>query len=220
MKKCFATAVLFAAGLATQLHAQTVNATYTATHLKDVVKAVFTGNIETTDTYTAKSEHPPTIFSYVYCDKKSVTTMTDDNGYSQSSDPTKNIEVISPTEEVIFKDHVANIIRMEWTLGGEPESFKAPLRDWHWKVTREKAEIAGYKCFKATGTYNQFIVTAWFTKDIKVSDGPGQFSGLPGLILKARIGDMYEIVANEVKVTDTPVVLTEPEAKSYMRDLK
>lgn len=70
--------------------------------------------------------------------------------------------------------------------------------NFNWKLTREKAEVSGYKVNKAEGVMMDSIkVTAWYAPEITVKDGPQTLSGLPGLIIKAE----YE--ANNAKVIFT-----------------
>ncbi|MEM9819638.1 MAG: GLPGLI family protein, partial [Bacteroidota bacterium] len=60
-----------------------------------------------------------------------------------------------------------------------------------WKVEGEATEeIAGYKVNKAIATTEHGKeITAWFTADLPVNDGPRHYWGLPGLILKVMAGD-------------------------------
>ena len=53
-----------------------------------------------------------------------------------------------------------------------------------WEITDVTEVQNGYKAQKALTNFGGRIWTAWFTKDINVSDGPYKFSGLPGLIVK------------------------------------
>ena len=53
-----------------------------------------------------------------------------------------------------------------------------------WEITNEVEKQNGYQAQKATANFGGRIWTAWFTKDINISDGPYKFSGLPGLIVK------------------------------------
>ncbi|MFP5438642.1 MAG: GLPGLI family protein [Bacteroidia bacterium] len=213
MKRLFTSTLLLAVAFTTQLSAQTVTATYTSKHLKDKVNVVFTGTINETDSYKQESSQPNTIYSYIYSDGKSLTTMIDDGGFSKSSDPTKNYTVIAPTVEIYFKDAAKNRIHQEWVMEDKPETRVGELKKYNWQITKEKATIAGYKCIKATGTFGEFKIIAWFAKDIKVGDGPTQFGGLPGLIIKASVDDIYEIVASDIKVTNKTVVVNDPEEK-------
>ena len=64
-----------------------------------------------------------------------------------------------------------------------------------WKLQGETKNIGTYTCFKATlerevdsdmddGSKEMQTVTAWYTPQIPVSNGPEKFQGLPGLILE------------------------------------
>lgn len=57
-------------------------------------------------------------------------------------------------------------------------------RPIQWNVTNDVEKQNGYSSQKATASFAGRTWTAWFTKDINVSDGPYKFSGLPGLIVK------------------------------------
>ncbi len=58
-----------------------------------------------------------------------------------------------------------------------------------WKVTSEMKMVGKYQCIKATYMRDTIPVTAWFTPQIPVSLGPGQYRGLPGLILRVDVND-------------------------------
>lgn len=57
-------------------------------------------------------------------------------------------------------------------------------REIEWKILSEKKQILSYSAQKATAVFAGRKWTAWFTKEIAVSDGPYKFDGLPGLILQ------------------------------------
>lgn len=213
MKKCFTLALLMAVAFSVQLSAQTITATYTRKQLKDNIKAVYTGVYEDTLSYKQESTHPPTIYSYIYSNGKSLTTMTDDGGFSKSSDPSRNYTVIAPTVEMYFKDAAKNRFHQEWVIEDKPDTRVGELTNFNWQVTKEKSTIAGYKCVKATGTLGEYKITAWFAEDIKVGDGPTRFSGLPGLIIKVSVDDVYEIEASNIKITNQTVAVNDPEEK-------
>jgi GLPGLI family protein len=56
---------------------------------------------------------------------------------------------------------------------------------------KEVKTILGYKCNKATTKFSQKIYTAWYTKDIPISEGPYRFKGLTGLILEVSDEKKY-----------------------------
>lgn len=53
-----------------------------------------------------------------------------------------------------------------------------------WQLENEKKNILDHTCFKAKLKFHGRNYTAWYAKDIPISDGPYKFSGLPGIILE------------------------------------
>lgn len=64
-------------------------------------------------------------------------------------------------------------------------TFESAFLKWNVDFNEVK-NILGYKCYKATTIFNKRLYTAWYTKDIPISEGPYRFKGLPGLILELR----------------------------------
>ncbi|MCX8525219.1 GLPGLI family protein [Chryseobacterium formosus] len=54
----------------------------------------------------------------------------------------------------------------------------------NWKLSNETKSVAGYQLQKATTNFGGRNWTAWFTKDIALSEGPYKFNGLPGMIFE------------------------------------
>lgn len=62
-------------------------------------------------------------------------------------------------------------------------TFESGYLKWNTDY-KETKTILGYQCNKATTNFNNRIFTAWYTKDIPISEGPYRFKGLTGLILE------------------------------------
>ena len=82
-----------------------------------------------------------------------------------------------------------------------------------WKLQSETKNIGTYSCFKATlerevdsgmddGSKEMQTVTAWYTPQIPVSNGPEEFQGLPGLILEISY-DSQTILCSKVLLNPT-----------------
>lgn len=57
-----------------------------------------------------------------------------------------------------------------------------------WRITDETRDIAGFECRKAVGRlYDSIYVVAFYTPQIITPGGPGNFNGLPGMILGLAI---------------------------------
>lgn len=80
---------------------------------------------------------------------------------------------------------------------------KAPI--FKWAMNREKKNILGYECRKATTQYRGRSYTAWYADKIPVNNGPYVFGGLPGLILEIEDDKKYfhfEAIAVNQKPND------------------
>lgn len=74
-----------------------------------------------------------------------------------------------------------------------------------WKITTEKKTLANLPVQMATTQYKGRTWTAWFSKDIALSDGPYKFRGLPGLILEVYDAkDDYHFTIAQIKKKYTP----------------
>jgi GLPGLI family protein len=72
-----------------------------------------------------------------------------------------------------------------------------------WKIAGNQKEILGYQCLEATLEMDSTTITAWFTPEIPVAVGPGEFNGLPGAIL----GLVVPMEDTELMITATEISL-------------
>ena len=109
--------------------------------------------------------------------------------------------------------------------------IKDKLEEREWVLTNETKNIGDYTCYKATMTREgevvtggisvngdrdlddmeetrteEITVTAWYTPDIPINNGPADYQGLPGLILEINDGPVSilcsKIVLNPEKVSE------------------
>jgi hypothetical protein len=73
-----------------------------------------------------------------------------------------------------------------------------------WRITGEQSEFAGFVVMKATANDGERQIEAWFTPQIPVPGGPGEYGGLPGMILSLSI-DEGRVVYSATGVSLTPV---------------
>ena len=74
-----------------------------------------------------------------------------------------------------------------------------------WKLYKETKNYNGYQLQKATTNFGGRKWTAWFAKDVEISEGPYKFRGLPGLIFLLNDSEnnfVYKLVKN-VKLNST-----------------
>lgn len=125
--------------------------------------------------------------------------------------------------DVLFKDTKSLKFTSQKETLGKIFLIRDSLPNYNWKLESETKNIGEYTCFKATYTREievpknnnlsfsvvesdeepemvtkEIVTTAWYTPQIPVSNGPGKFQGLPGLILEINDGSQTIICTSIV----------------------
>ncbi|WP_419869218.1 GLPGLI family protein [Chryseobacterium sp. CT-SW4] len=134
--------------------------------------------------------------------------------------PKTGMKKIEPTffEYFITKD-IAEKKVYYYDRVASRQIFYQEDRPLNWKITNEMETQNGYPAQKAVVNFGGRMWTAWFTKDINVSDGPYKFAGLPGLIVKLE-DDKGDYKFDLVKKINIPNAFEEqinPNAKQSTR---
>lgn len=138
-----------------------------------------------------------------------------------------------------FKNITEKRIVKETEFSGKKFLIKDSLEMFNWKMEQETKMIGENLCFKATTVIKQpkrrsnfrfgrrnpnednpednkppvmedVIVTAWYTPNIPVSNGPGNYWGLPGLILEVNAGNTQVLCTKIVMNPKEKTTLKEP----------
>ena len=112
--------------------------------------------------------------------------------------------------DVLYKNIKEQRFSNKTEMLGKSFLVKDSLTDYKWQLENETKQIGNYTCYKAIAkrvkrilmnkTENgkepesieeekEVVITAWYTPEIPVSNGPSYYSGLPGLILEINDGD-------------------------------
>jgi len=96
----------------------------------------------------------------------------------------------------------------------------------NWKILKENKVILGYRCYKATTSYEsidkhgdpmEVQVIAWFTPEINISSGPIDLEGLPGLILEGYTNPRYIFQAQKIETEkNLENKIIKPESKTKL----
>lgn len=115
----------------------------------------------------------------------------------ESRQPTSTI---SPN---LYKSWKKNLI---YAFTNDDELWRTPTNSFQWKIHEdEKMNYLGYELTKATTNYfDGKEITAWFTEEVPIADGPSFLNGLPGLILRCRIWNKL-YYATEVNISKKEV---------------
>lgn len=117
--------------------------------------------------------------------------------------------------DILYKNSKENRFVNQNDLFGKLFLIKDSLDNLNWQLEKETKNIGEYTCFKATAkrtvptmtvvesngaekeeetqpSEEEVTLVAWYTPQIPVKHGPGEYGGLPGLILE--VSDGREII--------------------------
>jgi GLPGLI family protein len=115
---------------------------------------------------------------------------------------------ISGLGGTLYKNTKENTFADAQEMFGKKFLIKDNLRKIEWKTQKETKTIGKYLCLKATFTemiddfntdgskkekQSERLITAWYTPEIPISNGPKDYQGLPGLILELHEGKMHYV---------------------------
>ncbi|MEO9953017.1 GLPGLI family protein [Nonlabens sp.] len=148
------------------------------------------------------------------------------NGMSMTIEMSGNGDTYGTT----YKDLASQTFLREDNIQGKDFLITDKIEKLDWKVTGETKMIGKYTAMKATYTFpkeekeeseeestsllnmvddKEHIVTAWFTMDIPISNGPGIYQGLPGLILELNEGEVT-ILCNKIEMNPEDFEIKKP----------
>ncbi|WP_299117664.1 GLPGLI family protein [uncultured Winogradskyella sp.] len=137
--------------------------------------------------------------------------------------------------DILYKNTKDNRFTDQKDVYGKIFLVKDKLKPIEWKLESETKFIGEYQCYKATFTREIEVVksssvsssmgdderdikteketqtvTAWYTPNIPVNNGPGNYYGLPGLILEVSTENMQIICSKIVLNPEKKVSIDEP----------
>lgn len=146
---------------------------------------------------------PPQVVQLL--NKETMCTLVNSNGNSLfqfQEENTGNLEmnIAMPKREEYYKKTDKGEMLKLANLEDEQFIIKDVLPKMDWKIESETQKIGEYNCQKATAIYKNIELIVWFCLDIPINDGPIMLTGLPGLIIKATIGNMLTYSATKISI--------------------
>ena len=147
------------------------------------------------------------------------------------------VVAIAGGSDILYKNTKDQRFTNQNDLFGKIFLIKDKLKPIEWKLESETKNIGEYTCFKATTTREQekrvggisinkekdldaeeekapemetITITAWYTPQIPVSTGPGNYHGLPGLILEVNDGSETVVCSKIVLNPNDKIDISEP----------
>lgn len=116
-------------------------------------------------------------------------TVGGENGNIQMNG-TINSQFINSSPHTYYKNHLDKTMLSQVNFDGKEYLIDGTLSEFTWDIKGTKQTISGYECVEAsTKMTGGAPITAWYTPDIPISDGPSSYWGLPGLILYLDINN-------------------------------
>lgn len=179
------------------------------------------------DSKLSKKAKEPEIYEYIFSDNYSSQILINKGETTidtiQKKHETYDIEIestvktIKSSKSILIKDFKNASYEMNYIRDNEETYIKDKLPIYDWKIFEEYKEVNGFNCKKATTTMVSYgyklNITAWFSEEIPVNDGPITFNGLPGLILELNCSNLFIItfrnfMFDEKTVTKIPRIET------------
>lgn len=143
--------------------------------------------------------------------------------------------------DILYKNLEENRFTSQNEVFSKQFVIKDSIEKREWKLEKETKNIGEYTCFKATytlmatvvnsirtsdddsnepeETQEEQTVTAWYTPQIPVSNGPSRYGGLPGLILEISDGQETILCSKIVLNPKKGISINEPrEGKKVSQD--
>ena len=134
---------------------------------------------------------------------------------------------IQESSDILYKNMKENRYSNETEIFGKQFLIQDTLNRRNWELVNETKNIGDYTCYKAIfkdeyttqsmteeNTVEKItkerVTTAWYTPQIPINIGPGEFHGLPGLILEINDGEMTLICNKIVMNPNESVEIKEP----------
>ena len=134
---------------------------------------------------------------------------------------------VSQGSDIMYKNIKEDRYTNKNEIFGKVFLIKDSLENRKWELVNETKFIGDYTCFKAefkdeytTQTINEKgeltketkprTTTVWYTPQIPVNNGPGNYFGLPGLILEVNDGDLTLVCSKIVLNPKEEISIVEP----------
>lgn len=132
---------------------------------------------------------------------------------------------------IYYKNIQENRYANQTEIQGKRFLVKDSLPKHQWELSSETKNIGKYTCYKATFTKEvenksmnmidgelkeeikkeTVVTTAWYTPQVPLSNGPGNYQGLPGLILEINDGKNLIVCTEIILNPSDKIIVDEPE---------
>ncbi|WP_298541557.1 GLPGLI family protein [uncultured Aquimarina sp.] len=146
----------------------------------------------------------------------------------------------SGASDILYKNNKQERFVAQREMLGKMFLVKDTLTNYDWKLENKTKKIGNYNCYKATAkrTIERMIsmstntdseenvekeeitITAWYTPEIPVSNGPSTFWGLPGLIMEVNDGQQSMLCSKIILNPKKKIEIKEPTKGKVVTETK
>lgn len=138
---------------------------------------------------------------------------------SQTVSGTLINQIMEADKLPIYKLLEEKLFLKEYEFNQKKYLVRDSLKSFNWNISKETEEIEGYQTFKSEGTISDSIkVIAWYSPRVPYKDGPDEFWGLPGMILKIQYeagNNLHTITAKNITVKENKLIIKLPKNKDF-----
>lgn len=121
-----------------------------------------------------------------------------------------NVTVIGAGgEDIIYRNFIENVCLKQTEFMSRTFLVNSEIQKWTWDLTPDTMKIGDYLCKKARIQTDANTIVAWFTSEIPSNNGPRDYFGLPGLILKVETGTLV-IEAIDISFSTEDTIISKP----------
>lgn len=110
----------------------------------------------------------------------------------------------------IYKDFIKNNFLFETNINETKYLISDTLVDYQWEATGKTKKILKHICYEITSTNTDLEYAAWYTPELKITDGPDEFWINKGLILEIST-KAFSIQAKKLTEKDLNFDIGKPE---------
>lgn len=136
----------------------------------------------------------------------------------QKMDFIPNLPMFS-VNHIIYKDLDQSEITYSENVATVNLGYKESIKSLKWQLLGGKKTILNHECYEAKINLHGRNYTAWYTKDIPISDGPYKFAGLPGLVLEIYDSE-NNFHYNAIAITKKKMNIVYDESIKYTERIK
>jgi GLPGLI family protein len=133
--------------------------------------------------------------------------------------------IVGGASDVLYKNVKAKNYTKAEEIYGKKFLIQDSLKTIAWTITKETKMIGKYLCIKATSSkmiddfdgnfekkqkQKEIQITAWYTPEIPVGNGPDFFEGLPGLIMELHEDKMHYVCIKIILNPKDKDLITKP----------